>query len=321
VGLLSQKQNYRDRTFSSCTKSRPLRGTGGPDRIRTDDLRRVSWSLSSYELRTADLLKRFEQFCRVDLQQSDRTVKDNIWQMKKFLENQPTEPTVEDLRSYLAKFQDKSPSTRANILKAFKRFFRDFLQRPDLVQTFKFPKRTYTPKTVPSKEDLRRFFDALENDRDRALFLMYATSGLRRTELLGLTVDDIDLENRLIIPKNAHNGATKNTWATCFNVETQTYLRQYLVNRQTNDKRLFPISEVTLRRAYKEANRKTGLHIKPQVLRDWFCCQLGELGIPDRYVDAFCGRTPKSVLARHYTDYSPTKLKAIYDKANLTVLT
>jgi len=152
------------------------------------------------------------------------------------------------------------------------------------------------------------------------LFLMYATSGLGRNELLGLAVDDVDVENRAIIPKNAHNGTTKNTWATCFNAECQTYLRRYLANRQTNDKRLFPISEVTLRRAYREANSKTDLHVKPQLLRDWLCCRLGELGVPDRYVDAFCGRVPKSVLARHYTDYSPEKLKRIYDKADLRVL-
>ena len=30
-----------------------------------------------------------------------------------------------------------------------------------------------------------------------------------------------------------------------------------------------------------------------------------------RYIDAFCGKTPKSVLARRYTDYSPERLKRI----------
>jgi len=39
-----------------------------------------------------------------------------------------------------------------------------------------------------------------------------------------------------------------------------------------------------------------------------------------RYVDAFCGRVPRSVLARHYTDFSPEKLKEIYEKAKLKVL-
>ncbi|MEM3506079.1 MAG: hypothetical protein QW589_01440 [Candidatus Bathyarchaeia archaeon] len=38
------------------------------------------------------------------------------------------------------------------------------------------------------------------------------------------------------------------------------------------------------------------------------------------YVDAFCGRVPRSILAKHYTDYSPERLKEIYDKAGLKVL-
>jgi len=54
--------------------------------------------------------------------------------------------------------------------------------------------------------------------------------------------------------------------------------------------------------------------------REWFYCQMGELGVPDRYIDALCGRAPKSILARHYTDYSPERLKRIYDKAGLEVL-
>jgi len=60
--------------------------------------------------------------------------------------------------------------------------------------------------------------------------------------------------------------------------------------------------------------------ITPQVLRQWFACELGKLGVPDRFVDAFCGRVPRSVLARHYTDYSPDRLNEIYDKAGLSVL-
>ena len=48
--------------------------------------------------------------------------------------------------------------------------------------------------------------------------------------------------------------------------------------------------------------------------------EMGQLGVPDRFIDAFCGRSPKSVLARHYSDYSPERLKLIYDKAKLKVL-
>ncbi|MCD6444982.1 hypothetical protein J7L70_08325 [Candidatus Bathyarchaeota archaeon] len=62
------------------------------------------------------------------------------------------------------------------------------------------------------------------------------------------------------------------------------------------------------------------MDITPQVLREWFCCEMGRLGMPDRYVDAFCGRVPRSVLARHYTDFSPERLKEIYDRGGLEIL-
>jgi hypothetical protein len=47
---------------------------------------------------------------------------------------------------------------------------------------------------------------------------------------------------------------------------------------------------------------------------------LGRLGVPDRYVDAFCGRVPRSVLARRYSDFAPEKLKEIYENAKLRIL-
>jgi len=46
---------------------------------------------------------------------------------------------------------------------------------------------------------------------------------------------------------------------------------------------------------------------------------MGRLGIADRYVDAFCGGVPRSVLARH-TDFGSDRLKEIYDGARLKVL-
>jgi hypothetical protein len=35
----------------------------------------------------------------------------------------------------------------------------------------------------------------------------------------------------------------------------------------------------------------------------------------ERLTDALCGRVPKTVLARHCTDFSHEKLKEIYEKA------
>jgi len=44
---------------------------------------------------------------------------------------------------------------------------------------------------------------------------------------------------------------------------------------------------------------------------------LGELGVPDRYIDIFQGRALKSVLAKFYIRKELLRLKRIYEKANL----
>jgi intergrase/recombinase len=47
---------------------------------------------------------------------------------------------------------------------------------------------------------------------------------------------------------------------------------------------------------------------------------MASLGVDSSYIDAFAGRVPDSVLEKHYLDYTPRKLKQIYDEADLTVL-
>jgi intergrase/recombinase len=79
-----------------------------------------------------------------------------------------------------------------------------------------------------------------------------------------------------------------------------------------------PKEETT--RLWKTARDKRGVHITPQRLRHWFCSEMLRLGVSETYINAFCGRVPKSVLARHYTDYSLEKLKEIYERVDLVVL-
>ena len=72
---------------------------------------------------------------------------------------------------------------------------------------------------------------------------------------------------------------------------------------------------------WQVAKEKTGLNITPQRLREWFCSEMLPLGVPDSYIDAFCAHVPKSILARHHTDFSPDRLKQIYEHASLKCLT
>jgi integrase len=193
------------------------------------------------------------------------------------------------------------------------------MKMPEVIESFKFRKAPLMPVTVPSKEQLCRFHSALRTPIAKALFLMYATTGLRKMELLSLRKEDIDWDKRMIIPKN-HSGETKKSWVAFFNEEAELALKQYLATRKDDSPKLFRISPQNFIDIWKYASQESGVKVTPQVLREWFCDEMGRLNVPDRYVDAFCGRVPNSVLAKRYSDFAPEKLKEIYDKANLTAL-
>jgi integrase len=235
-----------------------------------------------------------------------------------FLGKDPLDANAEDLRVFLLRFRDKSSYTYANYLKALKVFFRDYLGMPQVVSTFRFPHHEIVLKKLPTKEELKEFYEALPNLKSKTLFLIFASSGLRLSEVLDLKVSDIDMGKRMIIVN--HASRTKKGWVSFFNEEAQKLLKEYIKVYKPKEKLFREGKHRRSLTSFIRARKKTGLNITPQILREWFCSEMGRLGVPDRFVDAFCGRVPKSVLARHYTDFSPEKLKEIYDEASLEVL-
>ncbi len=104
-----------------------------------------------------------------------------------------------------------------------------------------------------------------------------------------------------------------------FNEETERVLIEYLGKYQSTEY-LIPMQKRNVNKRFAKASEKSGVKINPKDLRDIFCVMMGEIDVPDRYIDAFCGRVPKSILVRHYTDCSPERLKRICDKVGLKVL-
>jgi integrase len=137
--------------------------------------------------------------------------------------------------------------------------------------------------------------------------------------MLSLRFGEVDFKSRMVLPC-CHEGETKQSLVSFYNEEAEKALNEYLDSRKNKDGKLFRIGTHPFLDLWKRANEKIMLHITPQSLREWFCTEMVSKGVSDSYVDAFCGRVPRSILAKHYLDYSPEKLKRIYDKADLKVL-
>ncbi|RLG46705.1 MAG: hypothetical protein DRN92_04730, partial [Thermoproteota archaeon] len=83
--------------------------------------------------------------------------------------------TREDIRTYLAYIKDRySIGHYANIVKSLKRFFRDYLGREELVASLKIPKARPKVVKLPTKEELKLFYEHIKDLRGKVLFLLFA---------------------------------------------------------------------------------------------------------------------------------------------------
>ena len=256
----------------------------------------------------------------IDERLQPRVVRDYKNVALRFLKHSEGKINRDSIRAYLQSYLDKAPKTYNNQLCGLRAFISRFLKLPQLMEGFKKAHENNNHDVkLPTKEQLKKAFESLESDKERAIFLFYATTGLRCSEALQLNrFEDIDYKLRAV--KSKHCTRTKKAGITFYNEECEYWLKKYLSSRKDNSERLFRIGYREFRRIWKKASEKAGVKITPQILRKWHSTMLGELGVPDRYVDVFQGRAPQNVLAKFYTGKELERLKRIYDKAGLRIL-
>jgi len=148
---------------------------------------------------------------------------------------------------------------------------------------------------IPRDDELRELYHALDHEGARLAFRLLAETGLRKSEILEARVGDINWDYLAIIPNRASR--TKRSGIGFFTPETGELLRTYIASKKPEEK-IFPYqSDTWLRKAFKRAEARTGVHVCPQMLRVRFADKMGEVDVPDRYVDIMQGRAPQTVLA------------------------
>ncbi len=151
-------------------------------------------------------------------------------------------------------------------------------------------------ENLVSTEQVEKGFYGLKDTRAKAVYLFTATNGLHRIEILRLLKSQVNLETRTVIPM--HFTRKKRSGITFYNAETETWLNQYLEEKKGDSERLFLISERAWREVWRDASKAADAKISAKILRAWFSTEMGELGIPDRVIDIFQGRAPRTVIAK-----------------------
>lgn len=132
-----------------------------------------------------------------------------------------------DLRAFLADEATHRPavSSQARTIAALKGFFRFLIENEVLARdpaaVLRTPKKSEALPDVLDKRELARLLHSVDQpdvwerlhpgkrERDRLLLALFAYAGLRRSELLGLDIEDLDLAQRLAHVRKAKGGRAR----------------------------------------------------------------------------------------------------------------
>lgn len=237
---------------------------------------------------------------------SDRTVayyKVTVEHLLKCIDTPIRKITTDEIRSYLAKYQEKSGCSKTtvdNIRRNISSFF-SWLEEEDYI--LKSPmKRIHKIKTVqPVKETIsdeliERLRDACLCKRDLAMVDLLYSTGIRVGELVRLNVDDISFEERECVVFGKGDKERK----VYFDAKTKLHLQDYLKERNDDNPALFvtldaphqrlKISgvEIRIRRLGRSVNAEK---IHPHKFRRTMATRAIDKGMPIEQVQKILGHS------------------------------
>ena len=176
---------------------------------------------------------------------SDKTLryyKATIEKMLTTIQIGVTHITTDDLRRYLAQYEQESSCSKANIdnirriLSSFFSWLEDenyILKSP--VRRIHKIKTTKPVKEVYTDEALEIMRDNCDNLRDLAIIDLLSSSGIRVGELVKLNIADVDFENRECVVLGKGNKERP----VYFDARTKIHLKNYLLSRTDDNPALF----------------------------------------------------------------------------------
>jgi len=290
-----------------------------------------------YLIKMEKYIEKFIRYLEIEKNYSKHTVVNytlDLEDFKKFLAETPLEKVdYLTLRKYLATLKEKNLGTRTvnRRLSALRSFFR-FLTRESYLKTnpiliLSSPKlEKHLPSFMTEEEVVKLIEAAFPKDekdelglRDRAILETFYSTGLRISELVGLSADDVDFISGIL----KIMGKGKKERIVPIGEAAIQAMRKYLEIRKKQNNAIFLNKNgrrITTRgvrgiveKYLRLANIKHG--VSPHTLRHSFATHLLNRGADLRTVQELLGHANLSS-TQIYTHLTTERLKSVYDKAH-----
>jgi site-specific recombinase XerD len=225
--------------------------------------------------------------------------------------------TTVQINSYilnLIKSKNISISQQNQRINALKFYYEKVLGRKKEYYEIHRPRKENKLPKVLSKNEIKRIFEVTNNLKHKCILMLIYSAGLRRSELLNLTFNDIDSERMVI---HIYEAKGKKDRISLLSDNLLQLLRQYYKEYRPN-KYLFEgqnggkYSASSVANILKKAARKAGIRktVTPHMLRHSFATHLLEQGTDLRYIQELLGHA-SSKTTEIYTDVSKKAIDKI----------
>jgi integrase/recombinase XerD len=271
---------------------------------------------------------RLRQMMLAELQRrnySDTTIRHYLQTVEDFARHfgqPPDQLGLEELRqyqAYLLKIRKQAVGTVVNRVAALRFFFVKTLRRPEFREFLPYPRERRRLPDILSLEEGTRLLDAASNLFRRALLMTLSGTGMRRSEVAHLQVQDVDSQRMLIRVQEGKGGQSRALPLSPALLETlraywrwrqpQTYLFPARSARLGPD---HPISDKTVWIACQEARQRAGIRkrVTPHTLRHSWATHLLEAGTDLRTIQVLLGQGDLETTAQ-YLHLSQKHLHAV----------
>ncbi len=216
---------------------------------------------------------------------------------------------------YLLEDQQDSHSYVNQALSAIKFLCSNILKRDELVSDLPRPKKEHKLPDVLSQQEVIRILSAARNFKHRALLFLIYSAGLRVGEVVRLSLEDIDIERKLI---HVRQGKGRNDRYTILSDVAWRELSRY-IQEYRPDEWLFPgqqpnmhVNERTVQKVFENVCSSAGISkdVSVHALRHSFATHLLEEGTDLRYIQELLGHK-SSKTTEIYTHVSERDIRRI----------
>lgn len=281
-------------------------------------------------------IDRFLRYLQVEKGASSHTLrayKKDLEEFSGFIKTKPQDIDIADVRGFIAEQIKKglNKTTASRRLASVRSFFK-FLYKEGYTKTnpARFVSNLKLPKLLPRFLSVDDVFNLIEKPsgrgfmtvRDRAILELLYSSGLRVSEISGLSIDDLNIKEGFL----KVSGKGKKERIVPIGSKAIDALKSYIAERvalKSNESFLFlnrrgrRLSDRGIRRVVVRYARTIGISgkIGPHSLRHTFATHLLQSGADLRVIQELLGHSSLSTTQK-YTHLDITHLIDVYDRAH-----